>query len=47
MVALKIIFADNVFKKLKEEADKRGVSPTNTAYTIIKEHFSVKVEEDL
>lgn len=46
MVALKIIFADNVFKKLKDEADRRGVSPTNTAYTIIKEQLKVVKEED-
>lgn len=46
MVALKIIFADNVFEKLKEEAAKRGKSATNTAYTIVKEQLGITGEED-
>lgn len=46
MIGLKILFAENVFDRLKEEADKRKTSVTNCAYTLIKEKLNVTREEE-
>lgn len=46
MIGLKILFADNVFEKLKAEAERRKISVTNTAYTLIREKLGADQEKE-